>query len=124
MFHSSGCAYCTLLAHVYVRFDTTASAVAFNRIKPVVIAIIIRRLRNLGQKAAKNLPSSWISYLACTFWASMKSPCSSGGLAVILIMTQRLRKGFWDICFSARCSGHIVAVFCAIWPAAVILNVS
>jgi chromate transporter len=104
-----------LLAHIYVRFGATPQAKwLLYGIKPVVVAIIIQALWNLGRKAVKG----WLTAAAGLIVLSLNfvgvneiALLFSGGLAVMfLVNLQRLRKGILGIFFLPLGTAGILSV--------------
>ncbi len=94
----------TALATVYVRFGSTPQAGwIFYGIKPVVIAIIVQALWELGRKAVKDLTTAvvGIAVLAlCFLGVNEIALLFAGGLAVMAIRNaKRLKKRFMPVFF-------------------------
>ncbi len=93
-----------VLAHIYVRFGTMPQAQwLLYGIKPVVIAIIIQALWNLGKKAVKGPLTAIAALVVLVLYFIGVNEIAllfGGGLAVMLIMNlQRLRKQHLGIFF-------------------------
>jgi chromate transporter len=93
------------LAAVYMRFGSTPQAGwIFYGIKPVVIAIIVQALWELGQKAVKDLTTAvvGIAVLAlCFLGVNEIALLFAGGLVVMAIRNaKRLKKRFMPVFFS------------------------
>jgi chromate transporter len=87
----------TVLAEAYVQFGSAPQAAwLLYGVKPVVIAIIVRALWNLGQKAVKSLRIAIVGLAVCVLYFCGINEIAllfAGGLSVMLAANiQRLRK--------------------------------
>jgi chromate transporter len=104
-----------LLAHIYVRFGATPQAKwLLYGIKPVVVAIIIQALWNLGRKAVKGWLTAAAGLIVLSLYFVGVNEIAllfSGGLAVMfLVNLQRLRKGILGIFFLPLGTAGILSV--------------
>lgn len=104
-----------LLAHIYVRFGATPQAKwLLYGIKPVVVAIIIQALWNLGRKAVKGWLTAAAGLIVLALYFVGVNEIAllfAGGLAVMLLVNlRRLRKGIVGIFFLPLGTAGILSV--------------